>query len=69
MLNHERSKKYFGIHKYIKCRLFLWLWLGISLLKTDKRKHCNQNVNGIVIALHEVVKLSLIVQNSKSLTL
>ena len=37
--------------------------LGIRLLKTDKRKHCNQNVNGIVIAPHEVIKLSFIVQS------
>ena len=40
-----------------------------QLIKTDKRKHCNQSIYGIVTALHEVVKISFILQNTNSLTL
>ena len=39
-----------------------------QLIKTDKRKHCNQSIYGIVTALHEVVKISFILQNTNSLT-
>ena len=40
-----------------------------QLIKTDKRKHCNQSIYGIVTALHEMVKISSILQNTNSLTL
>ena len=69
MLNQEYARReYFETMNKFCVGYFCCLKDQNQLIKTDKRKHCNQSIYGIVTALHEVVKISFIPQNTNSLT-